>query len=65
MLAGLIVVCLTGASRIDSMTPLINKNDRDICDRIYCAKAFIIVSCSHEMWILGLWIAGAASLMSS
>jgi hypothetical protein len=44
MIEGLIVVCLTGASRIDSMTPLINKNDRDICDRIYRVKAFIIVS---------------------
>ncbi len=29
------------ASRITAMTPLINKNERDICDRIYPVKAFI------------------------
>ena len=31
-------------SRITSMTSLINKNDRDICDRIYHVKSFTIVS---------------------
>jgi hypothetical protein len=32
------------ASHITTMTPLINKNERDICDRIYHVKTFIIVS---------------------
>ncbi len=32
------------ASRIDTMTSLINKNEWDICDRIYPVKTFIIVS---------------------
>jgi hypothetical protein len=36
-------LCLWG-SRITTMTPLINKNERDICDRIYPVKVFIIVS---------------------